>query len=88
LSINTIRGIAYRFAAKARAIQRAGRLDWGESVVGRRVVTQSYPHVGRGWQRILFDARSASGVALPAGVYFYKVRAGGETRTHKMVITR
>jgi hypothetical protein len=38
LSINTIRGIAYRFAARARAVQRAGRLDWGESVAGRRVV--------------------------------------------------
>jgi hypothetical protein len=38
LSINTIRGIAYHFAARARAVQRAGRLDWGESVVGRRVV--------------------------------------------------
>jgi hypothetical protein len=38
LSINTIRGIAYRFAARARAVQRAGRLDWGGSVSGRRVV--------------------------------------------------
>jgi hypothetical protein len=38
LSINTIRAIAYRFAARARAVQRAGRLDWGESVAGRRVV--------------------------------------------------
>jgi len=41
LSINTIRQIAYRFAAKARAIQRAGRLDWGESVAGRRVVVST-----------------------------------------------
>ena len=38
LSINTIREIAYRFAARARAVQRAGRLNWGESVAGRRVV--------------------------------------------------
>ena len=37
LSINTIRAIAYRFAART-AVQRAGRLDWGESVAGRRVV--------------------------------------------------
>jgi hypothetical protein len=41
LSINTIRGIAYRFAAKARAIQRAGQLDWGEDVAGRRVVVST-----------------------------------------------
>ena len=38
LSINTIRAIASRFAARARAVQRTGRLDWGESVAGRRVV--------------------------------------------------
>ena len=41
LSINTIRGTAYRFAAKARAIQRAGQLDWGESTAGRRVVVST-----------------------------------------------
>jgi hypothetical protein len=41
LSVNTIRGIAYRFAAKARAIQRAGRLDWGETTAGRRVVVST-----------------------------------------------
>jgi hypothetical protein len=41
LSINTIREIAYRFAAKARAIQRAGQFDWGESVAGRRVVVST-----------------------------------------------
>lgn len=41
LSINTIRGIAYRFAAQARAIQRAGQLDWGESTAGRRVVVST-----------------------------------------------
>jgi hypothetical protein len=27
-SINTIRGIAYHFAARARSVQRAGQLDW------------------------------------------------------------
>jgi hypothetical protein len=41
LSINTIRAIAYRFAARARAIQRAGQLDWGESTAGRRVVVST-----------------------------------------------
>jgi hypothetical protein len=41
LSINTIRGIAYRFAARARAVQRAGQLAWAESVAGRRVVVST-----------------------------------------------
>jgi hypothetical protein len=38
LDLTTIRAIAYRFAARARAAQRVGGLDWGETVAGRRVV--------------------------------------------------
>ena len=38
LDFKTIRTIAYRFAARARAAQRGGDLNWGETVAGRRVV--------------------------------------------------
>ena len=38
LDFKTIRTIAYRFAARARAAQRVGDLNWGETVAGRRVV--------------------------------------------------
>src|SRR3954452_8627869 len=38
LDFKTIRAIAYRFAARARAAQRVGGLDWGETVAGRRVI--------------------------------------------------
>src|SRR3954447_4845605 len=38
LDLKAIRAIAYRFAARARAAQRAGGLNWGETVSGRRVV--------------------------------------------------
>src|SRR3954451_16057766 len=38
LDFKTIRTIAYRFAARARAAQRVGGLNWGETVAGRRVV--------------------------------------------------
>src|SRR3954468_4044818 len=38
LDFKTIRTIAYRFAARARAAQRVGNLNWGETVAGRRVV--------------------------------------------------
>jgi hypothetical protein len=41
LGFKTIRLIAYRFAARARAAQRAGDLNWGESVAGRRVVVST-----------------------------------------------
>src|SRR3954471_13058656 len=38
LDFKTIRTIASRFAARARTAQRAGDLNWGETVAGRRVV--------------------------------------------------
>src|SRR4051794_1761886 len=41
LDFKTIRTIAYRFAARARAAQRAGSLNWGETVAGRRVVVST-----------------------------------------------
>src|SRR3954470_1226260 len=41
LDFKTIRLIAYRFAMRARAAQRAGDLNWGETVAGRRVVVST-----------------------------------------------
>jgi hypothetical protein len=41
LDFKTIRTIAYRFAARARAAQRGGNLNWGETVAGRRVVVST-----------------------------------------------
>src|SRR4051794_38856253 len=41
LDFKTIRTIAYRFAARARAAQRAGDLNRGETVAGRRVVVST-----------------------------------------------
>ncbi len=38
LDLKAIRAMAYRFAARARAAQRTGSLNWGETVAGRRVV--------------------------------------------------
>jgi hypothetical protein len=41
LDFKTIGMIAYRFATRARAAQRAGDLNWGETVAGRRVVVST-----------------------------------------------
>src|SRR5512135_1953714 len=41
LDFKTIRTIAYRFATRARAAQRVGNLNWGETVAGRRVVVST-----------------------------------------------
>src|SRR5512135_159264 len=41
LDFKTIRMIASRFATRARAAQRVGNLNWGETVAGRRVVVST-----------------------------------------------
>ena len=57
-------------------------------VAGRRVRSEHTATLAAGWREIAFDARGTSGQALPSGVYFYRVKAAGETITRKMVITR
>lgn len=56
-------------------------------VAGRRVATRHAPG-SQGWQRVPFDGRNDTGRLLPSGVYFYRVQAGGETVTRKMVLHR
>jgi hypothetical protein len=69
LDLKTIRALAYRFATRARAAQRAGSLNWGETVAGRRVVlstdggririrtTLRGPKTGKGRNRYRTDWR-------------------------------
>jgi hypothetical protein len=57
-------------------------------VAGRRVRSELTATLAAGWRDIDFDGRDAVGQTLPSGVYFYRVRAAGETITRKMVIAR
>lgn len=42
----------------------------------------------KGWQQIALTGNDGRGAALASGVYFFKVHAGGETMTRKMLIAR
>jgi hypothetical protein len=57
-------------------------------VAGRRIRSERTATLAAGWREISFDARDTTGKALPSGVYFYRVKAVGESITRKMVITR
>ncbi|HEX5131481.1 MAG TPA: T9SS type A sorting domain-containing protein [Candidatus Krumholzibacteria bacterium] len=56
-------------------------------VRGRRVRHDVVP-LRAGWQDIAITGVDDRGQALASGVYFYRVRTAGETRTRKMVIMR
>jgi len=57
-------------------------------VAGRRVRSERTSTLAAGWREISFDARNSGGKSLASGVYFYRVKAAGETITRKMVIAR
>ncbi|MFH1277187.1 MAG: FG-GAP-like repeat-containing protein [Candidatus Eisenbacteria bacterium] len=55
---------------------------------GRRVRTLADRPFGAGEQRVVWNGTSDGGRAAPSGVYFALLRAGGETRTARMVLVR
>ncbi len=57
-------------------------------VAGRRMREIRLGRMGAGARQIAFDGLDDAGRLLPSGVYFYRVRAAGETVSRKMVIAR
>jgi len=69
------------------AVRRDVKIDVFD-VAGHRVRHDDLGHMNAGRREITFDGRDDRGAALPSGVYFYRVHAGNETLTKKMVIAR
>jgi hypothetical protein len=57
-------------------------------VAGKRVRSILVPARVKGWNTLRLAARDDHGAVLPSGVYFFRVHAGAETVTRKMVVTR
>ena len=57
-------------------------------VAGHRVRTLNAGRLDAGVTRLTFDGRDDHAHALPSGVYFYRVHAGADVVTKKMVIAR
>jgi hypothetical protein len=57
-------------------------------VAGRKVREQTLAAQKSGWRSVAFDGRDDRGRPLASGVYFYRVHAGSETVTRKIVIAR
>jgi len=55
---------------------------------GRLIVTLVDESQDRGFKSTPWDGRDAAGVAVPSGVYLYRLRAGEFTETRKMVLVR
>jgi hypothetical protein len=57
-------------------------------VAGHRVRQENFGGMIAGRNEITFDGHDDAGRPLPSGVYFYRIHAGNETVTKKMVIAR
>jgi len=58
------------------------------NVLGRRVRVLANEIVGAGEHRFIWDGRDDAGNPVGSGVYFYRVKAGDEVRTRKMLLLR
>ena len=57
-------------------------------VAGRRVRTATMGRIAAGTTALRFDGRDHRGQLLPSGLYFYRIKAGNETMTRKVVVQR
>ncbi|MCE9627963.1 MAG: T9SS type A sorting domain-containing protein, partial [Candidatus Eisenbacteria bacterium] len=57
-------------------------------VTGRYVATVSQGAAAAGEHTVIWNGRDASGARADAGLYFARLRVGGETRTLKLVLAR
>ena len=55
---------------------------------GRLVRTLASEHHKAGYHAISWDARDESGAQAPSGVYFYRLKAGNESKVGKFVLAR
>ena len=55
-------------------------------MLGQRVATLVNEELSAGFHAAVWDATNAAGQAVAAGVYLYRLTAGGEQRTRRMVL--
>ncbi len=71
------------------ALPRAGQVELSVfGVRGERIRTLASEFQPAGRRSVVWDRRDASGRPVPSGVYFYRLRFGGEVATRKMVVMR
>jgi len=57
-------------------------------VLGRRVVALVNESQTAGWHQVSWDSKSARGIDVSSGIYFYRIEAGRHLQTKKMLLLR
>lgn len=57
-------------------------------LLGREVRTLLHAYVGAGWHRVSWEGTDQRGVPVPAGVYLYRLEAGGRVSTRRLSVMR
>ncbi|MBN1352356.1 T9SS type A sorting domain-containing protein [candidate division KSB1 bacterium] len=58
------------------------------NVYGQEIETLIDGYQNAGSYRIQWNATDDNGVALPSGIYFYRIRAGADVKSHRMILMR
>jgi hypothetical protein len=58
------------------------------NVAGRKIANVVDREFGAGRHDVTWNGRDADGRPVPAGIYFYRLEAGGSTSTRKMIVLR
>jgi hypothetical protein len=58
------------------------------NVLGQKVRTLVSGKQGAGLHRLVWNGRNAQGLALPSGVYFYRLQSRENVATKKMILIR
>jgi|GEM_PF-3148158 len=57
-------------------------------VLGRRVITLVDESQTAGWHQVSWDSKSARGIDVSSGIYFYRIEAGIHLQSKKMLLLR
>ena len=55
-------------------------------LLGKKIFTLKNQHQQAGQHRVRWDGRDEKGLPVPSGVYVYRLRAGGQVQTRKMIL--
>ena len=73
-----------RFALPSSQAVRVELFD----AAGRMIRSLADGNMAAGYHSVVWDGKDGAGRAAAAGMYYYRVQAGGEQQTHKLMLVK
>ena len=77
------------FSLPQKAVEGGGAVELEiYNLLGQKVVTLVRDKLSAGTYRVRWDGRDRQGVPLASGIYLYRLRAGMQAQTRRLVLLR